>query len=220
MASRIAPLTGALFLVLLIVGFIVSGEPPDAERGNAREIVEHYVDNKDSVMFGALLLAWAAAALAFFGGYLRTVLRDRGEDSGFLPSMAMAGALTIAIGGAIDATIVLTMAETADDVGAGTILTLSALFENDFVPIALGTFIYLLATGLSVVRGAGALPKWLGWIALVLAVVTLTPIGFVGFMGMGLFTLIASVLLTIRAGGPAEAPPPPAAPAAPEAPAA
>jgi hypothetical protein len=214
MASRIAPLTGAIFVVLLIVGFIVSGEPPDAERGNARELVDHYVDNKDSVMIGAIMLAWATAAMAFFGGYLRTVLRDRGQDSGFLPSMAMAGALVIAIGGAIDTTIVLTMAETADDVGAGAILTLSALFENDFIPVAVGTFIFLLATGLSVVRGAGALPKWLGWVAILLAVVTLTPIGFAGFLGMGLFTLIVSILLTIRAGSPA-APAPPPAPEAP-----
>ena len=189
---------------------------PDAERGNVRELVEHYTDNKDSIMIGAALIAWAAASMAFFGGYLRTVLRDRGGDSGFLPSMAMAGALAIAIGGSIDATIIFTMAETADDVGAGTILTLSALYENDFFPIALGTFIFLLATGLSVVRGAGALPKWLGWVAILLAVVTLTPIGFVGFMGMGLFTLIASILLTIRAGSPAAPPAPPA----PEAPAA
>ena len=216
MASRIAPLTGAIFVVVLILGFVVAGEAPDAERGNVRDLVEHYTDNKDSVMIGAALTVWAAAAMAFFGGYLRTVLRDRGGDTGFLPSMAMAGALAIAIGGAIDATIIFTMAETADDVGPGTILTLSALFENDFFPVALGTFIFLLATGLSVVRGAGALPKWLGWVAILLAVVTLTPIGFVGFMGMGLFTLIASILLTIRAGSPAA----PAARPAPEAPAA
>ena len=200
MASRIAPLTGAIFVVVLIIGFVVAGEAPDAERGNARELVEHYTDNKDSVMIGSALSVWAAAALAFFGGYLRTILRDRGQDPGFLPSMAMAGAVIIAIGGAIDATITFTMAETADDVGAGSILTLSALYENDFFPVALGTFVFLLSTGLSVVRGAGVLPKWLGWAAIVLAITALTPIGFVGFMGLGLFTLIASVLLTVRAG--------------------
>ena len=219
MASRIAPLTGAIFVVVLIVGFVVAGEAPDAERGNARELVDHYVDNKDSVMIGAALTTWAAAAMAFFGGYLRTVLRDRGGDSGFLPSMAMAGALAIAIGGAIDATIIFTMAETADDVGAGTTLTLSALFENDFFPVALGTFIFLLATGLSIVRGAGALPKWMGWVAIAFGITALTPIGFIGFMGMGLFTLVASILLTIRAGSPA-APAAPQASPAPEAPAA
>ena len=175
MASRIAPLTGAAFVIVLIVGFAVGGDSPDAELGNARELVEHYTDNKDSVMFSAALLTLAAASMAFFGGYLRTVLRDRGGDSGFLPSMAMAGALAIAIGGAIDATIIFTLAETADDVGPGSVLTLSALYENDFFPIALGTFVFLLSTGLSVVRGAGALPKWIGWVAIAFAVIDRHP---------------------------------------------
>lgn len=202
MASRIAPLTGAAFVIVLIVGFSVGGESPDANTGNARELVEHYTDNKDSVMFSAALITLAAASMAFFGGYLRTILRDRGEDSGFLPSMVMAGALAIAIGGAIDATILFTLAETADDVGPGSVLTLSALYENDFFPIAMGTFVFLLSTGLSVVRGAGALPKWIGWIAIAFAVVAVTPIGFVAFMGMGLVVLVTSVLLAVRAGSP------------------
>ena len=205
MGNRIAPLTGAAFVVLLIVGFVVSGDSPDAEAGNARELVEHWTDNKDSVMIGSALSVWAVAALAFFGGYLRTILRDRGQDSGFLPSMAMAGAVIIAIGGAIDATIIFTLAETADDVDPTSVVTLSALYENDFFPVALGTFIFLLSIGLSVVRGAGALPKWLGWIAIVLGITALTPIGFVAFMGMGLVVLVLSVLLAVRAGRPSTA---------------
>lgn len=202
MASRIAPLTGAAFVIVLILSFIVGGEAPDANTANAQELVDHYTDNKDSVMFGALLSTLAAASIAFFGGYLRTILRDRGQDSGFLPAMAMAGALVIAIGGSIDATILFTLAETADEVDAGSVLTLSALYENDFFPIAMGTFVLLLSTGLSVVRGAGALPKWIGWVAIVLAVTAVTPIGFVAFLGMGLVVLVTSVLLAVRAGGP------------------
>ena len=40
----------------------------------------------------------------------------------------------------------------------------------------------LLATGLSIVL-YGALPKWLGWIAILLGVIGLTPIGFFAFLG-------------------------------------
>ena len=65
----------------------------------------------------------------------------------------------------------------------------------------MGIFVFLLATGLSVVRGAGALPKWLGWVGILFAIIALTPIGFVAFIGLGLFTLVTSILLTVRAGG-------------------
>lgn len=199
MASRIAPLTGAAFVVLLIVSFAIAGEPPDADE-NARKIVEHFTDNKDSIMFGAALETLAAASLVFFGGYLRTVLRDRGQDSSFLPTVAMAGTLAVAIGGTIDATILFTMAETADDVDPGSLVTLNALWQNDFLPMAMGTFVFLLATGLSVVRGAGVLPKWMGWVMLLLAVTAVTPIGFAAFIGSALVILIVSILLAVRSG--------------------
>ena len=199
--GRIAPLTGVGFVVLLIIGFAVAGDPPDADQKNAAKLVEHYVDNKDSIMLGSALVALAAASFVFFGGYIRQVLSETGGDKGFLPAIAMAGTILVAAGGAFDATLTFTMAETAEDVGDGAILALSALFENDFLPIAAGTFVFLLATGLSVVRGAGALPKWLGWLMVVLAITAITPIGFVAFLGMGVVVLITSVLLAVRAGG-------------------
>lgn len=200
MSSRIAPLTGAAFVVLLIVSFAIAGEPPDAKSEDAREVVEHFTDNKSSVMFGAALETLAAASLVFFGGYLRTVLRDRGGDTGVLPAVAMAGTLAIAIGGAIDATILFTMAETADDIDPQSLVTLDALWQNDFLPIAMGVFVFLVATGLSVVRGAGALPKWLGWIMLLLGVTAVTPIGFVAALGGALIILIVSILFAVRTG--------------------
>ena len=43
-----APLTGVVFIVLAVVGFIVQGQPPDVE-SPVQEIVAHYSDNKDSV---------------------------------------------------------------------------------------------------------------------------------------------------------------------------
>jgi hypothetical protein len=201
MTGRIAPLTGAAFVVLLIVSFTIGGEPPDTDE-STREIVEHFTDNKDSIRFGAALQTLAAASLVFFGGYLRTVLQDRGQDPGFLPAVAMAGTLAIAIGGAIDATLSFTMAETADDVDPGSLVTLNALWYNDFFPLAMGMFIFLVATGLCVVRGAGALPKWFGWIMILLALTAMTPAGFAAFIGGALVILILSILLAVRAGGP------------------
>ena len=74
---------------------------------------------------------------------------------------------------------------------------LGALYNYDFVVFAMGLQIFLLATGLSAVRH-GSLPKWIGWIAIVLAVIALTPIGFFAFLGSGILVLIMSVVLTLK----------------------
>ncbi len=68
------------------------------------------------------------------------------------------------------------LADTADEIRPSAVEALSALWSNDFLPFAMGLQVFLLATGLSIVRH-GVLPKWIGWIAIVLAVVAVTPIG-------------------------------------------
>ena len=75
---------------------------------------------------------------------------------------------------------------------------LQALWDNDFLPLALGTVVMLSASGISIVRH-GALPVWLGWIAIVLAVIGVTPIGFAAFLGSAVWILIVSVMLSMRA---------------------
>ena len=200
--GRLAPLTGVAFIVIAIVGFVIGGEPPDLDDGT-REIVEHYTDNKDSIMLGSVIVALGAAMLVFFGGYLRRVL-TAGGDGGFLPTVAFAGTVIIAIGAAIDSTINFTLAETVDDISGQSVTTLFALWENDFVPFAMGNFIFLMAAGLSVVH-TGALPKWLGWIMILMAVTSFTPIGFIAFLGMAILVLVMSVLLAVRAGRPSTA---------------
>lgn len=196
--SWLAPLTGLAFLVLAIVTFAVSGEPPDPTEESAREIVDFYVDDRDSQIVSAVLAALAGTLLVFFGGSLRRLLRDAEGPGGTLSAIAFAGLIIVAVGLAIDATITFALAETADDIQPGAVQALSALWSNDFIPFIMGTQIFLLATGLSVLRH-GALPKWIAWIAIVLAVIALTPIGFVSFLGTGILVGVISVLLTMRA---------------------
>lgn len=201
------PLTGVAFLLVLIGSFALGGEPPGADEG-ASEVVEFYADNKDSVQFGAALAGVAGTLLIFFFAYVRKVLREAEGESGILSLVAFIGAVIIAVGAAIDATLSFAMAEAADDVDPGAVLALQALWDNDFMPLALGTQVLLLASGLSIVRH-GALPKWLGWVAIVFGVVAITPIGFVSAMVAALWTAVVSILLSMRArSGSATAPPP------------
>jgi hypothetical protein len=208
----LVPLTGVGFVVVAIIGFIVGGEPPGAD-DPVQEIVEHYVDNEGSVMIGAGLVGIAAALLIFFAGYLRRVLRAAEGEGGTLSAVALVGAAVMAVGVSIDATISFALAEAAEDVDPTAVQALQALWDNDFMPIAVGSTVFLLASGISILQHA-ALPKWLGWAAILFGIVSLTPAGFIGFLGGALWILAVSVILSRRARPAPTPPPPPATPTA------
>ena len=191
------PLTGLAVILVAIVGFSIGGEPKSADEP-VREIVAFYVDDKDSIQIAAFTQVLAGLLLIFFGAYLRKVLRAAAPEEEILPLVSFVGFVLIALGFAIDGTISFALAEAADDIDPVAVQALQALWDNDFLPIQLGVLAFLLATGISVVR-SGALPKWLGWVMILLAIVGITPIGFVAAMGAALLLLVLSILLSVRA---------------------
>jgi hypothetical protein len=193
----LVPLTGVGFVVLGIVSFIVGGEPKSADEP-VGEIVEYYVDNKDSIQAAAFIGVAATLLLVFFGAYLRRVLRAAAPEGEILSLVSFLGLVVVAVGFAIDTTILIALSEAADDIDPVAVQSLQALWDNDFVPLALGVLMFLWATGLAVIR-TGALPKWIGWVMVVLGVLGLTPIGFVAVIGAAILVLVLSILLSVRA---------------------
>jgi Domain of unknown function (DUF4386) len=194
--EMLAPLTGVALIVVVILGFAIGGEPPGAD-SSPEEIVDFYVDNDSSVMFGAALEGIAATLLLFFAGFLRQLLRAAEGEGHMLSAVAMAGATVIAVGLAFDATLSFALAETAEDIEPASAQTLQALWDNDFMPLAVGFQVFLLASGISILRH-GALPKWLGWVAIVLGVIAITPIGFVAATAGAIWILIVGVIGALR----------------------
>lgn len=190
------PLLGIAFVAVTLISFAVAGEPVGADKGAAK-VVEHYVDDKDAIQGGAALAGLAAALLVYFAGYVSKVLRAAAPDS-ILPNLALAGAAIMAAGIAIDAMISFSLAEAADDLAPAGAQALQALWDNDFMPMAVGLQVFLLSTGLAILKTA-ALPKWLGWIAILLAILAITPVGFAAFVAGAVWFLITSVLLTMKA---------------------
>jgi hypothetical protein len=78
---------------------------------------------------------------------------------------------------------------------------MSALWFNDYLPLGLGTQALMLASGIAIVRAPA--PSALGWVAVVLCVVAGTPVGFVGFVGAGVWVAIAGFVLARRGVAPA-----------------
>jgi hypothetical protein len=190
-------LTGVGFIVLGILSFVIGGEPKSAD-DPVREIVDFYVDNKDSLRVASFLGVAAVLLLIFFGAYLRRVLHAAGGDAEILSLVAFLGLVVVAVGFAIDITITIALVEAADDIAPAGVQALQALWDNDFVPLALGSLMFLWATGLAVIR-TGVLPRWLGWVMIAFGVVGLTPIGFVAAAGAAILVLVLSIVLSLRA---------------------
>lgn len=194
--KALAPLAGVVAVGLVVGGFAVGGEPPEASDPVA-EIVDHYLDNEGAVIASAVMVAWGAVFLVFFANYLRGVFRSAEGDGGTLSALTLAGASIAAVGAALDGTIYFALAEAADDIDPMAVQALQALWDTDFLPVATGLSVFMLASGISVVRN-GALPAWLGWIAIPIGIAVLSPAGFFGFIATMAWILIVSIVLLLR----------------------
>jgi hypothetical protein len=196
-ARLIGPLTGILFVVLVIVAFAVGGETPDVD-DSARKVVDFYVDNDSQQQIAAGLLGLGCVALLFFLGSLRTALRAAAGDEGGLSTVVLVGGVMIAVGVSIFAGISFTLGDAADDLPASATMALNALNSDLFFPLAVGTAVFNLGLALAVLRHGG-LPRPLAWLALVVGIAALTPAGFFAFLATGIVVVWASIVLTMQA---------------------
>lgn len=189
-------LSGVVFVVLIVVGGILQGEIPDVE-SPVEEIVAFYADDTDAITAGSFMIGLGTIFLVLFAGSLAAVLRRTEGELRTLPTLGIVGAAIFAVGLAFDATITLALAQTVDEVEPVAVQTLQALWDYDFMAIAIGGILFFASSGIAIIRSQ-VLPRWLGWLGILAAVVMPTPVFFVGLIIGGGWLLIASVMLTMR----------------------
>jgi hypothetical protein len=202
----LVPAAGILAIVLIVIAFVVGGETPDGD-ASLRKIVSFYRDNDSDQMIAAACLGWGTAFFMLFAAGLWRIIREAETERHGSSSLLLAGSAVWAVGATFFAGITFTLGDFAKDLTPSAMQALNALNEDMFIPIAVGTFAFSVGTGLSVLTSR-VLPKWLGWVAIVIGIVAITPGGFFGFLAMGVWIVIASVVLLMRGG----ATPAPAAP--------
>jgi hypothetical protein len=211
--ERLAPLTGVVFAVIFYAAVFGSGDTPDADAGPAKA-VKYWSDNDTKQIAFAIAGVIATVFFVWFAGALRARLLEAEGGSGRLTSTMYAGAVLFAAGLLANLGITFTVADTAGDLTPAATQTLSALSSDFFFPLVGGGAILYLAFAVATLR-TRAFPRWLGWVTLVLGVVCFTPVGWVPFLLLGLWTAVVAVLL-YRAGAvvaaAAEPTPPPASP--------
>ena len=208
--ERFAPLTGVVFVVFLIPVFLLGGEPPDADE-KLPKVLDFWKDNDTELMIGAGLAAISAVFLLWFVSTLRSALRTAEGGTGRLSAVVYGAGVVLVSWIALGASIQFAAADTAGDVAPEVTQTLSVLNSDAFFGFAVGVAALLIASGGLAIR-TGFLPRWLGWLSVVVGIVALTPVGFASFLLWVVWTLVVSVILFRRTPA-AAAPPPPTTPA-------
>ena len=193
---RWAPVTGLIFAVLIIVSFAISGETPDVN-DSGQHVINYFTDNKDSQLASGFLGAYASVFFLFWGATFRGYIRRVSPESSTLAALSFGGAVALAIGGAIFSGITVALSDAPDKLDPGAAQALNVLNNDLFPPLIVGVAVFSIANGLATLRW-GILPAWLGWVALLIGVVAITPIGFFGALAMVVWTIVVSILLLVR----------------------
>jgi hypothetical protein len=197
--DRLAPLSGAAFFVLLLVSVISGGETP-GEYASGGTVLSDFTAHATAQRLSHLLEALGVVFLVLFAGRLRVWLRAGGADA--LASAVFGGALVTAVGGAARAGIGWALASGHDSLQPSTAQSLNVLFASHY-PATVGIAVLMFAAWGAILR-TSALPPWLGWAALPIALAAVAPPTELPLFGAGVWIATASVVMYRRN---AQAPP-------------
>jgi hypothetical protein len=196
--ERLAPLTGVLFAVIMVVGILIGGDTPDTDAPVA-EILEHYED-EGPVFVGIIALLLAGVALLFFAGVLRRHFAAVGPE--WLAAVVFGGAVVFTAGLGMFLSSQVALVDAVDNGQDGSLEALNVLDNSNFGAAAIGLAIMYLASAWHVLASR-SLPVWIGWLALLLGILAVAgPLGFVAFLAFPLWVLIASIALFRRVAAP------------------
>jgi hypothetical protein len=209
-SKRLAPLSGIVFVALIVIGFIpVGGETPDTNDSPAK-ITSFWQDHHDKEVVAALLVGLGAIFLALFVAALRARLRRADEGSSFSSNLILIGGTASVVGFLVAVGFHIALADGGDhNYSPEAMQALNVLDNDSFFAFSIPLAIMMFGAAGETIRAGGELPTWLGWVALVLGIATATPVGFIAFALIGIWIIVASILLAQRADTAA-----PAAPAA------
>jgi hypothetical protein len=215
--SRWAPLTGLVSAVLGVAGGAIEiiTNPPGSD-ASGKEVIAFYSAQGGTQQLAAALLALGFVFFLFFAGSLRSHLRQTPDLEG-LGNIALAGAVLETAGQTMGAGYVWTLAQGAGHLDSSAAQALNGLSNNAVATNTAGMIVFGIAAGLAILRG-GRLPRWLGWVAIAMAVVVVTPAEGFSFIALVLWMVTVSILIWMRGGQarqePAGSTPSPGSPAA------
>jgi hypothetical protein len=202
--ARLAtPILGVVFVVLVLVSiFVGSNNTPDSNWSGQRVIafyVQHRHDQKVADLIGSISFGFLVYWTATVRSYLRRSERAEGAST-----LMLVGASLFAVGFLTVFGVDFALADVPRSLVPGAAQALNVLENDLWFGIPIGGGVWAIAGGIAILRGA-QLPKWLGWVAVVLGVVVDSPALFFALFALLLWVLIVSFLV-YRRSGPTAAP--------------
>jgi len=204
--ERLAPLTGIAAAGFFLAEALVSGDTPTID-DSAHDIVTFWEGHVTETELAAGFMGLSAVAFVWFGASLRSTLRAAGEGAARLGAIAHAGTVLVAVGLFTYASLGLALVHSVGDVPDSVTQTLTVLTGEDLYQVfAVGTALLVLSTAIAIMRYE-VLPRWLGWVSLVLGAVALVVVflgalvpgvGYIAWLLMVLWIPTVSVLIYRR----------------------
>jgi hypothetical protein len=193
-------------VVVIAAGFAAAGNTPAPDAPVGRLVSFYASHDTGQLASGALLSIGALLFLAFAAIVFRTLRTAAGEPSA-TAILCLAGGVIAVVGMTILGGFALALGDVAAHFSPPALQAVHVLSEELVFTLTVGTSGFLLGAGLATLQTA-ALPRWTGFLALVCGVIAAVPshilgglldhIGFLGFVGLGIWTLIVSIQLTAR----------------------
>ena len=184
---------GLAFVVLAIVGRFLPGNLPTVDESEGT-ITGFLNDARTSMLIGALMWTAAAGLIIWFAAAFAEAIRERDERSDVHLAL-LAG--SVLVGSAIFVTAGLTAATAFSIDGRGAAITIM-LYELTAVMttmIGFAATLPLAAAGIGVLR-TQLMPNWLGYLALLAAVVSFAG-AFGVFASDGVFVAGGTLMTTV-----------------------
>jgi len=192
---RVLPLTGAAFAVLSMAGNLVIGDFPDSDTSTGK-LISFYGRHHASIGHGGMLLGYATIFFAFFGVALWSRIRCSSAPA-ILATAVLVGATMVALDMMISADTYLNLGQVSTKANVAP-AALQALHIGGAVGgTGADSVVFLLAIAAAGILGR-ALPGWLTWSALVLAIMHLTPLAFLAYLLFHLWAFLAGITMTVR----------------------
>jgi hypothetical protein len=194
---RLVPLSGVVVAIMGAALFATPSSP--SSDASAAQVVLFFSDHRRSQQAIAFMVWYAMVLTVIFAASLRMHLLRSGAPEGVI-ALAFLGTGMFAVGFSVAAGVLFSAADVPTKISPAAEQALNVLQDDVFPVIFVGMVVMMLGWGLAFVRAeAKLLPVWLGWLALVCALVgVIPPISFFGLIGFLVWILVTAVLLFLR----------------------